>query len=84
MPVGTAGKVLSTGSISFITTEAIMNPEAAEAIRIADKHLAGEPIERRKALALDIQEAIVRHAGTLASYAIGEAFKSARNQQQQH
>jgi hypothetical protein len=45
-------------------------PEAAEAIRIADKHLAGESIERRKALALDIMDAIGCHAQNLAIEAI--------------
>lgn len=55
-----------------------MNPEAAEAIRIADKHLAGAPVERRKALALDIQEAIIRHAVSIATSAITEAFAKAR------
>lgn len=52
-----------------------MNPEAADAIRIADKHLAGEPVERRKALAHEINEAIIRHAGTIAAEAIESAFK---------
>jgi hypothetical protein len=37
-----------------------MNPETEEAIRIADKHLAGGLAERRKALALDIADAIAR------------------------
>lgn len=55
-----------------------MNPEAEEAIRIADKHLAGESKERRLALALDIQEAIVRHAGSIAKEAISSAFDKAR------
>lgn len=55
-----------------------MNPEAAEAIRIADKHLAGASIERRKALALDIQEAIVKLAGEIAVDAISTAFAKAR------
>lgn len=55
-----------------------MEPESIEAIRIADKHLAGESIERRKALALEIQEAIVRHAGKIATDAICEAFAKTR------
>jgi len=50
-------------------------PEAAEAIRIADKHLRGESVERRKALALDIQAAISSHAETIAVDAIKQAFK---------
>lgn len=58
-----------------------MTPEAAEAIRIADKHLAGESIERRKALALDINVAIVRLAGSIAADAISKAFAKAREQQ---
>jgi len=55
-----------------------MNPEVDEAIRIADKHLAGKSIERRKALALDIQEAIMRQAGIIAQEAIRDAFKRAK------
>jgi hypothetical protein len=58
-----------------------MNPEAADAIRIADKHLAGESIERRKALALEITTAIIRHAGTIATDAIRTAFENARKAQ---
>lgn len=50
-----------------------MLPEAAEAIRLADKHLHGESIARRKALALDIQQAIVRHAEVIAIDAIRKA-----------
>lgn len=57
-----------------------MNPEVAEAIRIADKHLAGESAERRKALALDIKDAILRHAGSIATDAISRAFDKAREQ----
>lgn len=56
-----------------------MNPEAAEAIQIANKHLAGETAERRKALALDIQLAIIRHAGVIANDAIRAAFDEARS-----
>jgi hypothetical protein len=56
-----------------------MEPESVEAIRIADKHLAGESIERRKALALEIQEAIMRHAGKIACDAITEAFAKQRH-----
>jgi hypothetical protein len=54
-----------------------MTPEAAEAIRIADKHLAGKSIDRRKALALDIQDAIIRHAGVIASECIAVAVATA-------
>ena len=53
-----------------------MLPEAAEAIKIADKHLAGKSVERRKALAVDIQQAIIRHAGRIAEDAIGAAVAS--------
>ncbi len=55
-----------------------MEPEAVEAIRIADKHLVGASAQARLALALDIQEAIVRLAGVVAQDAIREAFKNAR------
>lgn len=51
-----------------------MDPEAVEAIRIADKHLAGQSAERRLALALDIQSSIVLFAGMVAKDAIKEAF----------
>lgn len=57
-----------------------MNPEAADAIRIADKHLAGEPAERREALAKDIMLAIVRHAGSIATDAIAQAVRAPREQ----
>lgn len=56
-----------------------MLPEAAEAIRIADKHLVGASIERRKALALDIQETIVRLAGVIAAEAIQIAMRTQRH-----
>lgn len=59
-----------------------MSPEAAEAIRIADKHLADYPAERRKALALDIQEAIIRCAGDIANEAITTAINHARGTRQ--
>jgi len=39
-----------------------MNPEVEEAIRIADKHLAGESGGRREDLAKDIVLAIINHA----------------------
>lgn len=55
-----------------------IGPEIAESLRIADKHLAGESADRRKALALDIAEAIVRHAGVIANDAIVKAFNKAR------
>lgn len=57
-----------------------MAPEVSDAIRIADKHLRGAPVERRKALALDITEAIIRHAGDIAKEAIDTAFKTAHQQ----
>ena len=55
----------------------VMLPEAAEAVKIADEHLAGKSVERRKALALDIQQAIILHAGRIAEDAISKAFASA-------
>lgn len=59
------------------SSELAMLPEAAEAINIADEHLAGKSVERRKALAIDIQQAIIRHAGRIAECAISKAFASA-------
>jgi hypothetical protein len=53
-----------------------MLPEVAEAVRIADKHLAKESAERRKALALDIQQAIMTHAGVIARNTIGALMGS--------
>jgi hypothetical protein len=43
-----------------------MTPEAADAIRIADKHLLGMSPARREALAKDIMIAIIKHAGNIA------------------
>ncbi len=54
-----------------------MEPEAAEAIRIADKHLAGKSPERRSALAQDILRAIVQHAGQIANAVIIEGLAKA-------
>jgi acyl-CoA reductase-like NAD-dependent aldehyde dehydrogenase len=54
-----------------------MNPEAAEAIRIADKHLAGRPPHERRALALDIIQAINRYAGIIAAEVVSEGIKIA-------
>lgn len=51
-----------------------MNPEAADAIRIADKHLAGESCARREALAKDIVLAIMRHAGSIADDVLIQAL----------
>lgn len=53
-----------------------MSPEVADAIRIADQHLAGGTIDQRKALALDIVTAICRHAWPIAIDAIKRAQKS--------
>ena len=50
-----------------------MNIETREGIRIADKHLAGASAERRKALALDIADAILAHAGNIAATVIHQA-----------
>jgi phenylpyruvate tautomerase PptA (4-oxalocrotonate tautomerase family) len=55
-----------------------LSPEASEAVRIAEKHLADASVEDRKALASDIAEAIVRHAGTIASETISGIFAKAR------
>lgn len=55
-----------------------MLPEVSDAIRIADEHLAGKSVEFRKALAIDIQQAIVRHAGRMAEDAIKKAFAANR------
>jgi hypothetical protein len=52
-----------------------MLPEAATAIRIADKHLAGQPANLRKELALDIQEAIVRHAGQIVAETVDAGIR---------
>ena len=57
-----------------------MNPEAADAIKIADKHLGRGSPERRAALAKDIVDAIIRHAGVIASEAISKAFASTGSQ----
>ena len=53
-----------------------MDPSAADAVRIADKHLYGASVERRKALALEIHQAIVRHAEAIAIDAIRKATAS--------
>ena len=50
-----------------------MSSEIKDAIQIADKHLAGASPERRKALAIDINAAIIRHAETLVADAIRDA-----------
>lgn len=55
-----------------------MTPEAAEAIRIADKHLAGQSVAERKALAMEILEAINNHAAAIAADAIREGIAAAR------
>lgn len=59
-----------------------MEPEAAEAIRIADKHLAGKPAKMRLALAQDIQQAIMRHAGVIAQEELDRAFETVRKREQ--
>lgn len=61
-----------------MTLPAKLNPEIAEAIRIADKHLHGASADRRHALALDISEAIIKHAGVVANDAIRKAFNKAK------
>lgn len=54
--------------------EGNMLPEAAEAIRIADKHLPDGTNERRSALARDIVAAINIHASSIAMEAISAAL----------
>lgn len=51
-----------------------MEPEAAAAINIADKHLADKSPERRLALAKDILQAIKDRAEQMAIDAINEHF----------
>lgn len=51
-----------------------MNPEAVDAINIADKHLAGEPPDKRAALAKDIIVAIIDHARRISDDAINTIF----------
>ena len=53
-----------------------MLPEAAKAIEIADKHLAGKSPERRCALAKDILLAIKDHAEQMAIDAIKQVTSS--------
>lgn len=50
-----------------------MNPEAAEAIRIADKYLPSASPARRAALAKEIISAIMQHAGNVARHVLAEA-----------
>lgn len=59
-----------------------MNPEAAEAIRIADKHLPGAPPQQRLALAKDIMAAIVGYAEIVALDAIKEATAATAGRRQ--
>jgi len=54
-----------------------MLPEAAQAIAIADKHLAGKSPARRCELAKDILLAIRDHAERMAMNAIKEATSRA-------
>lgn len=49
-----------------------MTPEAAEAIRIADKHLAGFSPEKRAALAKDIIKAVCDHSLRLVEEMFGK------------
>ena len=48
-----------------------MLPEVADAIRIADKHLPDATAEQQKALALEIQQAIMAHAERISRECIG-------------
>jgi hypothetical protein len=52
-----------------------MQPEASDAIRIADDHLAGASPKRRKELALDIHQAIMNHAGRIAFEIVTETIE---------
>jgi hypothetical protein len=61
-----------------------MLPEAATAIRIADKHLAGQPAARRMELALDIQEAIIRHAGEIVADTVDAGIRLASLREQKN
>jgi hypothetical protein len=54
---------------------AMLTPEAAKAIEIADRHLAGQSPEKRAALAKDIILAITDGAQRL----IDEMFKPRKN-----
>lgn len=74
----TNDKSLGSGARKFRDLVAKPLPEVTEAIRIADKHLAYAPVEQRKALAMEILEAIQRHAGSIAAAAISEGIKQAR------
>lgn len=56
-----------------------MNPEAEEAIKIADKHLPGASPEQRCALAKDIMLAIKNHAERMAIDDIRQIAQSIRN-----
>lgn len=55
-----------------------MLPEAKAAIEIAEKHLAGQSVEKQRALALDIHEAIVRNAGQIVSETVDAGIRLAR------
>lgn len=50
-----------------------MTPAVRDAISIADKHLAHASPEQRKALALDILDAIGRHAEAIAKTSLEKA-----------
>lgn len=54
------------------------NPEVTEGIRIADKHLAGESVERRHALAADIAEAMTRNGGAIAQRLINRMLEAVK------
>lgn len=57
------------------------DPQVAECIRIADKHLAGESAERRCELAKEILTAIMAHAERVALETIKEVVEKQRGLQ---
>ena len=61
-----------------------MEPEAAESVAIADKHLPGASAECRLALAKDINAAIIRHATRIAEDALSTAVAVASAASRKH
>jgi hypothetical protein len=55
------------------------NPEVNEAIRIVENYIEWLPKEQCKALALEIQAAIVNHAGAIANDLIADALARIRH-----
>lgn len=65
--------------LSELQEKSAMLPEAAAAIEIADRHLVGKPARKRMNLAVDIQQAIMKHAGRIAEEAIAVAIAKTKN-----